>query len=82
MSTFHAYNQWLVLGAVVLHVLAIAVYWKALRTNLAKTMITGTMDAGADSVAPRARSSWLALLLLLGSAAAVYALVIAWPAAK
>ena len=82
MTSLHHFNQWLVAGAVLLHVLAIAAYWKVLRTNLVAPMLTGTLEAAADATQPRRASPVLAAVLLAASAAAVYALVVAYPAAK
>jgi cytochrome b len=81
MGAVHGFNQYVVLGAVVLHVVAIAVYWKVLRTNLVGAMVHGRMEVDAAYPPPRIRSSLLALLLLIGSAAAVYALVVVYAAA-
>ena len=80
MSTFHHYNQWVVAGVVAVHVLAIAVYWKVLRSNLVKPMLDGRIEVPDGTTQPRMRSSWLALVLLVASAAAVYGLVVVYPA--
>jgi cytochrome b len=83
MSTLHYYNQYVVLAAVLLHVVAIAVYWKVLRVNLVKPMVDGSVEAelAPGEAPPRMRSSALALALLAASAAAVYALVVLYPGA-
>ena len=81
MGTIHHANQYVVLGAVVLHVVAIAVYWKTLRTNLVAPMWRGWMESDGTAATPRMRSPLLALLLFAASVAAIYALVIVYPAA-
>jgi cytochrome b len=82
MGAIHHVNQYVVLGAVVLHVAAIIVYWKVLRTNLVTPMLRGWMEReAAPAAALRTRSPLLALALLVASAAAVYALVVVYPAA-
>jgi cytochrome b len=80
MGTLHHVNQYVVLAAVVLHVVAIAVYWKVLRTNLVGPMWHGRAEVEGAQAAPRMRSSAMALLLLLAAAAAVYGLVVVYPA--
>jgi cytochrome b len=70
MSVIHSVNQWLVAGAVALHVAAIAFYQWRLKIDLIRPMVTGPVDA---------RASALALVLLALAAAAVYALVVVYP---
>ena len=82
MGHWHHVNEWIVLAAVVLHVAAIVGYWKVLRTNLVRPMIDGQLDVAPGVPAPRMRSGALALFLFAASAAAVYALVVVYPAAR
>ena len=82
MTHWHHVSQWIVVGAVALHVVAIFAYWKILRTNLVRPMIDGGLEVPEGTAAPRLRSSWLAAVLLAAAAAAVYALVVVYPAAK
>jgi cytochrome b len=70
MSVIHSVNQWIVVGAVALHVLAVAFYQWRLKVDLIRPMVTGPFDA---------RLSALALALLAVAAAAVYALVVVYP---
>jgi cytochrome b len=70
MSAIHSVNQWIVVGGVALHVLAVAFYQWRLKVDLLRPMVTGPFHA---------RSSALALALLAGAAAAVYALVVVYP---
>ena len=80
MSAIHHVNQYVVLGAVVLHLVAIFVYWKVLRTNLVTPMLRGWAETDAMPAAvPRMGSSLLALAFLAVGAAAVYALVVVYP---
>ena len=82
MTHWHHVNQWVVVGAVALHVVAILAYWKLLRTNLVRPMIDGVLEVPEGTIAPRIRSSWLAAILLAAAAGGVYALVVVYPAAK
>jgi cytochrome b len=77
MSTLHHFNSWLVAGAVVLHVSAIAYYYWGLGSNLVAPMLHGGASPG--DVQRRAGSSALAAVLLAIAAAAVYYLVIVYP---
>jgi cytochrome b len=71
MSVIHGLNQWMVAGATALHVAAIAAYRWWLKIDLVRPMVFG-------SPTPRAPTG-LALALLCAAAAAVYALVVAYP---
>ncbi len=75
MSLLHSIGEWVVVVLVVLHVAAILVYRFAWNVRLAGAMVHGRMDAPPGTIEPRARPGWAALLLLAGSAAAVYVLV-------
>jgi cytochrome b len=79
MSAFHFYNGWTIAAAVVLHVLAIALYWSAFRENLVRPMWTGWREAPAGTAQPATRAPWIAALLLALAAAAVYWLVVVFP---
>jgi cytochrome b len=79
MSSFHFYNGWTLAAAVVVHVLAIAFYWSALRHNLVRPMWTGWQEVPAGTAQPATRPAWLAALLLGLAAAAVYWLVVIYP---
>jgi cytochrome b len=75
MSSFHSIGEWIVVGLVVLHVLAIAVYRLAWNVRLAGSMVHGRMAAPAGTSEPRRGPAWLAFVLAAASAAAVYVLV-------
>jgi len=81
MSAFHSYNEWLLVGLVALHLVAIATYTMALRTPLVGSMLHGwkAWDAGVPAPDYRAAPAWRALGLLAICAAAVYALVVIYP---
>jgi len=81
MSHWHQVNQWVVVGAVALHVLAIAAYWKLAGINLVRPMIDGGVEVAPGTPAPRLRSSLLAALLLAVAATGVYWLVAVYPKA-
>lgn len=82
MGALHHYNQWLVVGAVALHVVAIATYYWGLKVNLVRPMVSGEAEVVAAVAQPRMRSPLAAAILLAIAAAAVYWLVIVYPAAK
>jgi cytochrome b len=70
MSVFHSYNEWLIVGAVCLHVAAVAFYQWRLKIDLVGPMVFGR-------VAPR--TTLFGLALMLAAAMAVYALVVIYP---
>jgi cytochrome b len=70
MSAFHYWNEWVILGAVAVHVSAVAVYQIYLRMN-----IVGPMVAGASKASENVR----ALVIVAIAAAAVYWLVVVYP---
>ena len=77
MNQVHGFNQWLVLGAVVLHLAAIAVYQRVLRRNLVGPMVHG--GAAPEGSAVRPGSGAVAGVLLALAAGAVYYLVVVFP---
>ena len=81
MNQLHHYNEWVIVGAVAMHVLAIVVYQWGLRVNLIGPMIHGRAPLPPGLQPPRAGSSPLALVLLAASAAFVYWLVVVYPRA-
>jgi cytochrome b len=81
LTTLHRYNEWVILAAVVLHVLAIATYQWGLRIDLVGPMLHGRLPVAAPQQAPRVASPWLAVALFLLACAAVYWLVAVFPRA-
>ena len=79
MSSFHYYNGWTLVALVMIHVVAIAAYWFALRDNLVGPMWSGWRDVEPGTVEPAAGPAWLAALLLAIAAGAVYWLVAIYP---
>jgi cytochrome b len=75
MSALHSYGEWVVVGLVVLHGIAIAVYRMAWNVRLAGPMVHGWMAAPSEAGEPRRRPVWLAALVLAAAATAVYILV-------
>lgn len=71
MSVIHELNQWLIVAAVGLHVAAILAYRWVLKVNLVGPMISGPWSL-----------PWRAVVLLVSSAAAVYALVVVYPGTR
>ena len=74
LSAVHAFNQWLVIGAAIAHVLAIAAYWLRHRQNLTAAMGFG----GGAATTPPATIVRGAVLLVV-AAGAVYLLVEVYP---
>lgn len=68
MSVIHELNQWLVVIAASLHVVAILAYQWVLKVNLMRPMISGPRSVPMRAV-----------ILLVASAAAVYTLVVVFP---
>ena len=80
MSTIHEINQWVVVGAVALHVVAIFAYQWVLGMNLTGPMVHGKMVSETPASSPLGGSSGLAVVLLAAAAAIVYLLVAIYPA--
>jgi cytochrome b len=68
IAAFHAWGWDILLGAVVLHVCAIAVYALVKGHNLLKPMLTGRKRLPAAIRAPARASPWLAALLMAAAA--------------
>ena len=81
LTTVHRYNEWVILGAVVLHLVAIATYQWGLRVNLVGPMVHGKMTVPAPVEPPRVAPPWLAAVLFAIACAAVYWLVAIYPRA-
>ncbi len=81
MSTFHSYNEWVVLSAAALHVAAIAFYRWKLGARLVGPMVHGWMEVppGEQWPQPATQPTWLALVLLAMAAGSVYMLVVIYP---
>jgi cytochrome b len=75
LTWVHSFNFNLILGAIILHVLAITAYAVIKRQNLVRPMITGKKRLPAATRAPRMARNWLALVVFL-CAAGVVALVV------
>jgi cytochrome b len=79
LTAFHVYNEWLVVGLVVLHLAAIAYYHWVAHVNLVGPMLHGNVMLDEPIAAPSQRPAWLAAVLGALAAAAVYALVVIYP---
>jgi cytochrome b len=79
MSSFHAYNSWIVMVLVLIHVMAIATYWLAFKDDRVRPMWNGWREVEAGTVEPQRRPVVLAAVLLFVCAGAVYWLVILYP---
>lgn len=81
MSAFHSYNEWVIVGAVSLHLVAVAVYQWGLKVDLLGPMLHGwkAVPAGLRPPEPRLASSLLAAALAGMAAVLVYLLVVVYP---
>lgn len=79
MSALHAYNEWLVVALVALHVAAIAVYQWRMRIDLVGPMVRGTLDVTRATDAAPQRTPALAAAIAAAAAAFVYWLVVVFP---
>lgn len=81
LTAIHYYNQWVLVAAVVLHVVAIEFYRVGLKTDLVSPMVSGWMaaPAGVRPPQPAHRSSLAAAVLLALAAGFVYWLVVVYP---
>ena len=81
MGTIHHYNQWVLVAAVSLHVVAIVVYHRVLRTNLVGPMWHGLVEIPPGVTPPRQASIFRAAVLAAAASAFVYWLVVVYPRA-
>jgi cytochrome b len=83
MTTIHKYNEWVIVGAVALHVIAVATYQLHLKVDLIRPMLSGWRQAPADSsaVEPPRASTILAAVIAGVAAALIYCLVVVYPRA-
>jgi cytochrome b len=80
MTRLHDWNQWIVVGLVALHLVAILVYRWRFRLRLTGPMVTGVVPTLAPGLAPpRLRSTGIAAACLAVAAVLVYALVVVYP---
>jgi hypothetical protein len=81
MTAIHRFNQWIVLGAAALHVIAIAYYRMRFDTDLVRPMLSGWMAVprGMPTAQPAQRSTLGAAILLALAGAFVYWLVVIFP---
>ena len=71
LSTVHAYNHWLIVALVTIHIAAVAYYQWGLRADVLKPMLSG---AGADGAVIARATAFLAV-----AAGIVYLLVVVYP---
>jgi cytochrome b len=83
LTTIHKYNEWVIVAAVALHVIAIATYQLGLKVDLVRPMVFGwkQVPAGLRAAEPRRASSLLAVVIAGVAAALVYWLVVIYPRA-
>lgn len=75
VTTIHGWDFYVLLAAIVLHVLAVTAYAVFKKQNLLRPMVTGRKRLPATMHQPRMASPALALLLLILAAVLVWALV-------
>jgi cytochrome b len=81
LTTIHRYNQWVIAGAVALHVLAVAAYQWGLKVDIVGPMLRGWQHVPAPLrpvEMPRA-PAWAAWVVAAIAAALVYWLVVVFP---
>jgi cytochrome b len=83
MTTIHKYNEWVIVGAVALHVIAVAAYQWGLKVDLLRPMFRGWKHVPAElrATEPRRASNILAVVLAALAASLVYWLVVIYPRA-
>ena len=74
MTAIHKYNEWVIVGAVVLHTIAIAAYQWGFRVDLVRPMVLGSREAE-----PMHASNVLAVVIAALAAFLVYWLVMIYP---
>jgi len=75
LSGLHGASFWVLLGVIVVHVVVVFLYAAFKRHDLIRPMFTGKKRLPAATRAPRMASPLLALAILAGSAALVWAIV-------
>ena len=75
LTTIHHFNFNVILGLIGLHILAILAYAAIKRHDLVRPMVTGSKRLPANMRQPRFASPLLALVILVGAAVCVWALV-------
>jgi cytochrome b len=78
LSALHRQGAWLLLGLVAIHLAAIAFYRIKKGENLVAPMISGVKEVRGPAEPQRLASSWLALVLVLVSAALVFGALTVW----
>ena len=76
ISTLHEVLWYVLLGAVALHLAAVAVYERVKGHRLVAAMIHGRKTLPDDVAAPRIESAWRALALAIGAAALALTLTV------
>jgi cytochrome b len=79
MNQLHHYNEWVIVGMVALHVVAVLAYQFGLRIDLIRPMLHGRAPLPPGVEAPRPGSWPLAAVALAASCALVYWLVVVYP---
>ena len=81
MTTVHKYNEWVIVGAVALHVIAVATYQWGLKVDLVRPMVFGWKHVPAQlrPVESPHASSILAVVIAGVAAVLVYWLVVVYP---
>ena len=81
MSAIHAYNSWVIVGVVAVHVAAVLFYQWYLKIDLMRPMISGwkALHPGMRAVDPKRASTARAVVLLAIAASLVYVLVVVYP---
>jgi cytochrome b len=81
MTTIHKYNEWVIVGAVAAHLVAVATYQWGLKVDLVRPMLHGWKQVPAElrPAEPARASNLLAAAIAASAAALVYWLVVVFP---
>lgn len=75
LTKIHRLNQYVLMGLVAVHLLAVAFHYYVKRENLLKPMITGIKHRAGDNDVPTIVSAWLAAVIAVLAGCGVYLLI-------
>jgi cytochrome b len=75
LTKVHRLNQYVIMGLVAVHLMAVAFHFFVKRENLLKPMITGIKHWDGDDAAPAMVPAWLAAVIAVLSGCGVYLLI-------
>ena len=75
LTKIHRLNQYVIMGLVAVHLMAVAFHFIIKRENLLKPMITGIKSWAGDEAAPAIVPTWIAAVIAVFSGCGVYLLI-------